>query len=75
MLVMTSYAKNYASTVYQSLIYIRYGRQWWVSGKILRKKNLIFNFQNNLSGRPALTFGQRPEKATSFGRNLLVLAN
>ena len=75
MLVMKNYAKNYASTVHQSLIYIRYGRQWWVYGKILRKKKLIFNFQNDLSGRPALTFGRRPEKAASFGRILLVLAN
>lgn len=39
------------------------------------KKKLIFNFQNDLSGRPALTFGRRPEKAASFGRILLVLAN
>ena len=39
------------------------------------EKKLIFNFQNDLSGRPALTFGRRPEKAASFVRNPLVLAN
>ena len=39
------------------------------------EKKLIFNFQNDLSGRPALTFGMRSEKAASFGRILLVLAN
>lgn len=39
------------------------------------KKKLIFNFQNDLSGRPAPTFGRRPEKAASFGRILLVLVN
>lgn len=44
-------------------------------GKQFEEKKLIFNFQNDLPGRPALTFGQRPEKAASFGRNLLVLAN